>query len=64
MIKQDLAEANETVSKRLQYIQAEVKRITNKLTELEGKTKEQQQLVSGGVLCALFLPAGVCQSGC
>lgn len=46
MIKQDLMEANTNVAKRLEYIQGEVKRITNKLAELEGKAKEQQQLVS------------------
>lgn len=47
MIKQDLAEANVNVSKRLEYIQGEVKRITGKLAELEAKSKEQQQLVRG-----------------
>jgi prefoldin beta subunit len=46
MIKQDLMEANTNVAKRLEYIQGEVKRITNKLAELEAKSKEQQQLVS------------------
>jgi hypothetical protein len=46
MIKQDLMEANTNVAKRLEYIQGEVKRITSKLTELEAKSKEQQQLVS------------------
>lgn len=47
MIKQDLLEANTNVAKRLEYIQGEVKRITAKLAELEVKSKEQQQLVSG-----------------
>lgn len=47
MIKQDLLEANTNVAKRLEYIQGEVKRITAKLAELEAKSKEQQQLVSG-----------------
>lgn len=46
MIKQDLMEASTNVAKRLEYIQGEVKRITSKLTELEAKSKEQQQLVS------------------
>lgn len=46
MIKQDLLEANTNVAKRLEYIQGEVKRITNKLAELESKAKEQQQVVS------------------
>jgi prefoldin beta subunit len=45
MIKQDLMEAITNVAKRLEYIQGEVKRITSKLTELEAKSKEQQQLV-------------------
>jgi prefoldin beta subunit len=46
MIKQDLLEANTNVSKRLEYINGEVKRISGKLAELEGRSKEQQQLVS------------------
>lgn len=50
MIKQDLMEANTNVAKRLEYIQGEVKRITNKLAELEGRSKEQQQLVSPAFL--------------
>lgn len=45
MIKQDLMEANTNVAKRLEYIQGEVKRITNKLADLEGRSKEQQQLI-------------------
>lgn len=48
MIKQDLLEANTNVSKRLEYINGEVKRISGKLAELEGRSKEQQQLVSVG----------------
>lgn len=48
MIKQDLLEANTNVAKRLEYINGEVKRITGKLAELEGRSKEQQQLVSVG----------------
>jgi len=50
MIKQDLMEANTNVAKRLEYIQGEVKRITNKLADLEGRSKEQQQLVSPAFL--------------
>jgi prefoldin beta subunit len=45
MIKQDLVEAKTNVSKRLEYIQAEMKRIADRITTLEGKGKDQQALV-------------------
>jgi len=45
MIKQDLVEAKTNVSKRLEYIQAEMKRITDRISTLDGKGKDQQALV-------------------
>eukprot|EP00775_Hariotina_reticulata_P010901 gene10901-11055_t len=45
MIKQDLVEAKTNVSKRLEYIQAEMKRITDRISTLDGKGKDQQALI-------------------
>lgn len=46
MIKQDLVEAKTNVSKRLEYIQGEMRRVCDKQSALEVKAKQQQQLVS------------------
>jgi hypothetical protein len=64
MIKQDLMEANTNVAKRLEYIQGEVKRITSKLTELEAKSKEQQQLVSLGPRSPWHAWSAACWGSC
>lgn len=64
MIKQDLMEANTNVAKRLEYIQGEVKRITSKLTELEAKSKEQQQLVGLGPRSPWHAGPAACWGSC
>lgn len=46
MIKQDLVEAKTNVSKRLEYIQGEMRRITERITSAENKVRDQQALVS------------------
>ncbi|WIA10106.1 hypothetical protein OEZ85_010313 [Tetradesmus obliquus] len=45
MIKQDLVEAQTNVSKRLEFIQGEMRRVCDKHVALEAKAKEQQALV-------------------
>lgn len=45
MIKQDLVEAKTNVSKRLEYIQGEMKRISDKISTLENKAQDQQAVV-------------------
>lgn len=47
MIKQDLVEAKTNVSKRLEYIQGEMRRISDKISTLENKARDQQAVVSG-----------------
>lgn len=46
MIKQDLVEAKTNVSKRLEYIQGEMKRICDKISSIENKARDQQAVVS------------------
>lgn len=47
MIKQDLVEAKANVGKRLEYITGELKRVSDRISTLEGKAREQQAAVRG-----------------
>eukprot|EP00192_Tetraselmis_astigmatica_P017218 CAMPEP_0117666232 /NCGR_PEP_ID=MMETSP0804-20121206/10258_1 /TAXON_ID=1074897 /ORGANISM="Tetraselmis astigmatica, Strain CCMP880" /LENGTH=128 /DNA_ID=CAMNT_0005473747 /DNA_START=88 /DNA_END=474 /DNA_ORIENTATION=+ len=43
MVKQDLMEAKSNVSKRIEYIEGEMKRLDNQLNSLEKKQSEKQK---------------------
>ncbi|XP_057471415.1 prefoldin subunit 6-like [Actinidia eriantha] len=45
LVKQDLAEANANVRKRIEYISAELKRLDATLQDLEGKQNSKQDTI-------------------
>ncbi|KAL8214081.1 hypothetical protein R6Q57_003530 [Mikania cordata] len=52
LVKQDLAEANANVRKRIEYISAELKRLDSTLQDLEGKQNIKKEAVSNFFLCS------------
>ncbi|KAJ0735238.1 putative prefoldin beta [Helianthus annuus] len=46
LVKQDLAEANANVRKRIEYISAELKRLDSTLQDLEEKQNSKKEAVS------------------
>ncbi|KAL8260214.1 hypothetical protein R6Q59_028167 [Mikania micrantha] len=52
LVKQDLAEANANVRKRIEYISAELKRLDSTLQDLEGKQSIKKEAVSNFFLCS------------
>ncbi|KAF5205651.1 Prefoldin subunit, partial [Thalictrum thalictroides] len=45
LVKQDLAEANANVRKRIEYISAELKRLEGTLQDMEGKQNSKKESV-------------------
>ncbi|RWW05365.1 hypothetical protein BHE74_00054207 [Ensete ventricosum] len=50
LVKQDLAEANANVRKRIEYISAELKRLDGTLQDLEDKQNSKKESVSNSCL--------------
>jgi chaperonin cofactor prefoldin len=57
LVKQDLVEAKSNVTKRLEYIQAEIDRIETNIKAIELKQTEKQQEVHCVVYNAMCMPA-------
>lgn len=53
LIKQDLVEAKVNVGKRLEYIQGELTRLTDKQAGLEARARDQQALVRACRACLI-----------
>ncbi|KAL5725631.1 Prefoldin subunit 6 [Ranunculus cassubicifolius] len=56
LVKQDLAEANANVRKRIEYISAELKRLEGTLQDMEGKQNSKKEALMGlgaGSICMM-----------